>query len=449
MFPMMKEELSFDLPEDVILKILCRLPVKSLIRFSCVSKRWHTIIFFDPQFGKAHLKVASELRTITRRLLLLKRSSLCAIDTPKQSPRLQSSENSFRGNSLVRCLTMPSEENITNVMAIQSLANSFGENSLVRNLTIPSQMNITNVMASCNGLVLLGTDHYDLSIWNPSTGFFRKLPAPDFSAIIKCEMITGKHGVGYVSSTDDYIVLVIPASFYPVDGDVNMFIFSMRANSWKLSKVSGWFSLSYGRTSQSGTLLNEAIHWANYHRYYRDGGLIEQIQIYAFDLANEESRQLPVPCFNQDDNGNGVEMQTVDRLGGCLCVLSWTWHPFRGMDQDSELWMMRDYGVSDSWMKLFKFSSNDLPEVFGSYRSWLPIVVTEDGAVVIKLIVEKELIRIECRKEEKPVCRDRYRLEELHGCDFLFDVILYAETLLSVSECLNNGDLRPENNKQA
>ena len=64
---------------------------------------------------------------------------------------------------------------------------------------------------------------------------------------------------------------------------------------------------------------------------------------------------------------------------------------------------------------------------------WLPIFVEEDGTLVIKLITKKELVRIECRQGEKPVCRDRYRLEELPGC-FLFDVTLYDETLLSVTQ---------------
>ncbi|CAB4301686.1 unnamed protein product [Prunus armeniaca] len=38
------------LPEEIIVQILCRLPMKPLIRFSSVSERWHYLIIEDPQF---------------------------------------------------------------------------------------------------------------------------------------------------------------------------------------------------------------------------------------------------------------------------------------------------------------------------------------------------------------------------------------------------------------
>ena len=92
--------------------------------------------------------------------------------------------------------------------------------------------------------------------------------------------------------------------------------------------------------------------------------------IYAFDLASEELRQMPVPAgFNQDDEENchfvGKQMQTVVHLGGCLCLLSQSRQLYEESD-DIGLWMMRDYGVSDSWMKVFEFSEDDLPDGIAS-----------------------------------------------------------------------------------
>ncbi|PRQ20247.1 putative F-box domain-containing protein [Rosa chinensis] len=60
-----EEQLDNDvhLPEHVVLNILCRLPFKSLIRFTCVSKRWRSLIISDPQFGNSHFRLAaSQLR---------------------------------------------------------------------------------------------------------------------------------------------------------------------------------------------------------------------------------------------------------------------------------------------------------------------------------------------------------------------------------------------------
>ncbi|XP_058090293.1 putative F-box/kelch-repeat protein At1g13200 [Magnolia sinica] len=50
-----KGSVSFmSLPQDIIIEILVRLPVKSLIRFKCVSKAWYDLII-DPSFVDAHL----------------------------------------------------------------------------------------------------------------------------------------------------------------------------------------------------------------------------------------------------------------------------------------------------------------------------------------------------------------------------------------------------------
>ncbi|KAL6311192.1 hypothetical protein AAG906_021351 [Vitis piasezkii] len=46
------------IPDEIILEILCLLPVKSLMRFKCVSKSWREMIS-DPDFEKKQLAVAA------------------------------------------------------------------------------------------------------------------------------------------------------------------------------------------------------------------------------------------------------------------------------------------------------------------------------------------------------------------------------------------------------
>nr|XP_011462199.1 PREDICTED: putative F-box protein At5g62660 [Fragaria vesca subsp. vesca] len=154
---MEKVQQNFDLPEDIILQILCRLPFKSLIRFSCVSKQWRGIILSDPQFGNAHLKLASEQRTITKRLFLT--IFPYELDLLDEIPELG----------------VPHQ--------FKFLERSFGDDSLVRNLTIPPEE--CGKVLSSNGLVALGYFHKGWSIWNPSTGFCRKIRAPDYSLVMK------------------------------------------------------------------------------------------------------------------------------------------------------------------------------------------------------------------------------------------------------------------------
>ncbi|KAL6185023.1 hypothetical protein ACLB2K_041158 [Fragaria x ananassa] len=52
------------IPEDVIAKIFQRLPAKSLIRFTSVSKRWRLIILQDPHFAASYYQIASHNKTL-------------------------------------------------------------------------------------------------------------------------------------------------------------------------------------------------------------------------------------------------------------------------------------------------------------------------------------------------------------------------------------------------
>nr|XP_011461622.1 PREDICTED: F-box/kelch-repeat protein At3g06240-like isoform X2 [Fragaria vesca subsp. vesca] len=407
-----KKEQSYDLPEDVIVKILCRLPVKSLIRFSCVSKRWRSIIISDPQFGKSHLEVASQQGTLCRKVLISIYPTIKPvkgyIPDPLEDglPWLPSRFQSLEGYSSVSYLTLTSEEK--------------------------SQ----RVMASCNGLVLLGESYQgyfkNLSIWNPSTGFFRKLPTPCFARLELTKSTEDKwcinflyYGFGQVSNTDDYKVVFIK----PAPGDfVNVHVFSLGTNSWKVIKApsSSWA----GCNDRQGALSNGAIHWVNYSNPID----LSHPTLVAFDLAAEEFRQVPLPVFNRnEDDMREIRLQVL--LGGGLCV--------RSVDlyEQNEFWVMREYDEPKSWVKLIEFDGYELPDEFASCKSWDPIFVSEAGTVLIKLLDKMELVWIECLlaarlilhlQEEKPVCSARYRIEEYPGA--IFDAIVYDETLVSVPE---------------
>ncbi|RHN79366.1 putative F-box domain-containing protein [Medicago truncatula] len=47
------------IPFDLIIEILCRLPVKFLLQFRCVCKSWNSLISNDPKFTKKHLHMMS------------------------------------------------------------------------------------------------------------------------------------------------------------------------------------------------------------------------------------------------------------------------------------------------------------------------------------------------------------------------------------------------------
>ncbi|PRQ20281.1 putative F-box domain-containing protein [Rosa chinensis] len=410
-----EEQLDVHLPEHVVLNILCRLPLKSLIRFTCVSKRWRSLIISDPQFANSHFRLAaSQLRRnvlISTHPIFISEGTLGTTHT-----MLPSRFHSLDDNFSVRSLTFPSVPN--------------------RDIV---------VMGSCNGLVVLGKfyrhalvplgqlycDYYKtLGIWNPSTGFFRNVPSPSFQiGMIKLtdekkerHMSCVYYGFGQVSASGDYKFVVIPN----FGGFMEVQVFSVRANCWKVVKAP-YLSPYRLWSKQWGTYSNGAVHWVS----HREPGIFEP-SVYAFDLASEEFREMPLPVLSHnEDYVKMTQVRTPVLVGGCLCVM------FQDFDECSEFWAMKEYGVAASWVKLFRFNVRDLPDVFAPFFScyyWDPIFIAEDGTVVIKLHKKKELVRIKCHKEEKPVCTKRYGLEEVPGCKCLFDASLYDETLVSVPE---------------
>ncbi|XP_004296215.1 PREDICTED: F-box/kelch-repeat protein At3g23880-like [Fragaria vesca subsp. vesca] len=222
------------LPEDVIVEILKRLPTKSLIRFTSVSKSWRSIILYDPKFAKSQF----QLQTV--------RHSRILISNPDE-PELESRDSfsSFGDDSSVRKLIR--------CPFIRSVHRLYGRG--------------VNLLGSCNGLVCAQLDHHDyhIYIWNPSTGFFYELPEP--VGFPPRHLFLLYYGFGYLSASDDYKVFT---KFYDDDG---LLIFSSKANIWKRTDAPA--PLEY--YPYQGILSNEALHWL----HHRNG-------ICAFDLAKEE-----------------------------------------------------------------------------------------------------------------------------------------------------------------
>nr|XP_004294917.2 PREDICTED: F-box protein CPR30-like [Fragaria vesca subsp. vesca]XP_004294918.2 PREDICTED: F-box protein CPR30-like [Fragaria vesca subsp. vesca]XP_011461607.1 PREDICTED: F-box protein CPR30-like [Fragaria vesca subsp. vesca]XP_011461608.1 PREDICTED: F-box protein CPR30-like [Fragaria vesca subsp. vesca] len=215
-------------------------------------------------------------------------------------------------------------------------------------------------------------------------------------------------------------------------------IFSTRDSSWKVigapdSSFPGYgMSIFTPRSSfpeYNGVPLlvsNGACHWVR--------NWVPEPAIYAFDLAEEEFRKLPLPLALMPELPNGLyarQIYTQVLREGCLCV--WTWNCYGY----AEFWEMKEYGVPESWVKLFHFSVFDLPDIFVSTIGWTPVLVTEGGTVVFDLYGKKfygdrELVRVKCHREEKPVCSGRCKIEGVIEGLAEYAVMVYDETLLSV-----------------
>ncbi|KAK1367155.1 putative F-box domain-containing protein [Heracleum sosnowskyi] len=150
--------------EDLIAQILDRLPVKSLLRFRCVSKPWCSLID-SPHFVKAHLRRSIECNTSTGLII--------------------------RG-------------------ALDWYADSLDDTTAIEfDETLRTLLRGTCLVGSCNGLICLYKPKTDIFLWNLATRRYRKLPTAPTDFLRPFDIRPFLYGFGYDAVNDDYKVLSI------------------------------------------------------------------------------------------------------------------------------------------------------------------------------------------------------------------------------------------------
>ncbi|XP_071731220.1 F-box protein CPR1-like [Rutidosis leptorrhynchoides] len=300
------------LPPELIEAILPFLPPKSLGRFKSVSKRWYSLIS-SPSFIKSHIH-----------------------NNPNPNP--------------TQLILLPNDNKSIYSVDIKQF------NTLTTSATVTAKrLNVRKpllmILGSCNGLVL-SCDMYDntLCLLNLNMGHTFKLPyisekeydTYEFgydSDTDDYEKEYDTYGLGYDSSTDDYKVVVISHMSVP-DSDPDskfLFVYSLRNNSWKRLP-----DFSYQQHDVyslcPGVLLNNNLHWVVKSRR-------STMTIAAFDLANEQFREIKLP--------NSFKCSQVFVVGGKLVAVMR--NGLLSPNLIFELWVMEEYGVPKSWKKLYIF----------------------------------------------------------------------------------------------
>jgi len=295
------------LPFDLIVEILCRLPVKLLMQFRCICKSWNSLIS-DSKFAKQHLHMSTTLGL-----------------------------HSFHYNYSVRkyfLMSYPLDSVSailsTNVAQLQYAPNSIDEYS--RSFYF---------VGSCNGMLCLAHNHCDcyFLVWNPSIRKFKELPPFQKKSELSID-IKMTHGFGYDHVNDKYKVVVV--LHYDVDilpGEVSLFdktevkVYTFGTDFWKSIKE---FPFD-GVPVESGKFVSGTINWlASKHRK-RNGPCF----IVSFDLEDESYQEILMPDYGEVDAYD----LSLGVLRDSLCMIS-----------DHDVWVMKEYGNKDSWTKLFTVS---------------------------------------------------------------------------------------------
>ncbi|KAK1367170.1 F-box domain-containing protein [Heracleum sosnowskyi] len=356
------------LPEHLVAEILYRLRVKELLRFRCVSKPWCALID-SPHFVKTHLKRSIQCNTNAAVVWMDYRSYAVDFD---------------------------SLENVTAIRTAEPLKTRLYAAALV---------------GSCNGLHCLFNPKGDVFLWNPVIRKCRKLPtAPIDFRRTNGFGLSSVCGFGYDAVNDDYKVLSIFRPEGHTLAGSEVIIYCLKTNSWRwLQNISSHFQF----VGVYGMFVSGALHWIAIKTLDLGSCLSLSLSILAFDLGIENYREVSMPEVQYCN----VEDLSIVIFADSLCILED--HP--GIC--TNIWVMKDYGVGNSWCKLFSVGQSKVNRSVESTRPVRPVTYSKSGKDVL-LEVDKEKLmwyNLETKKVKT------VKVGNIRG---VFDLEVYTESLV-------------------
>ncbi|KAI3995897.1 hypothetical protein MKX01_017094 [Papaver californicum] len=224
-----------NLPKDILLDILVRLPIKSVSRFRCVDKAWCKLLG-SPEFLKMHDKHAMEMN-VNFGLML------------------------HNHNDVYTFCYDPSSSTF------------FG----------------------CrNGLVLLRhvNKYYShvLILWNPTTNECKKVPFPTFHETEQC-LDYVEYGIGYNSRRKDFRVVAI-GNF---EGSFEVMVYSLKKNKWKAAEELHLDNLDHRKIPDMARMpVDGALHWIADIESMTLPSEDPEV-ILCFDIESEQFNHPPLP----------------------------------------------------------------------------------------------------------------------------------------------------------
>jgi F-box interacting protein len=129
----------------------------------------------------------------------------------------------------------------------------------------------------------------------------------------------------------------------------------------------------------NGTIYINWLALRNYYEIYLNGITVDEYVIVSFDLSTESHTQLLLP---QGFDEVPFHQPTLAVLMDCLCF------SFDFKRTHHVIWQMKDFGVHESWIQLFKISYQNLFSFHGyviKFRCFklLPLHLSENGDTLI------------------------------------------------------------------
>ncbi|KAL1822190.1 hypothetical protein ACET3Z_008968 [Daucus carota] len=364
------------LPFEMIDEVLCRLPVKPLLRFRCMSKGWCSLIDSNA-FAKKQLKTSLDCNAGVGVLIAKlanggdKRFYLAGFDSLEdESPCVVQIDDPFK---------------------------SFLSDVLI--------------VGASNGLMcVFKGKQKDIFLLNLTTRKYRKIASapPEFPSSFSWNE---KHlcGFGYDEVNDDFKVVKIAQCYVQFRGLIAM-VYSLKTNAWtRIQEVPS----SIRFTEIRGLFARGSLHWMA-----KEDQINGKDVIVGFNLELQQFKKVPLPPI-ESTLANSRNRILVD-VGGYLSVLDCK-------DNDMDVWLMNYPGAVRTWHKALSRKNS---EVVGTFRFTKPVAFSRSGEDL--LILERNDFATKLmwyNLDQKTV-----KNVGIRGIPVHFTLFLYTESLLQLSE---------------
>lgn len=288
--------------------IIARLPAKAVGRCRCVCKSWRAMLA-RPEFIRYHFDRSRNLR----------------------GEALIFTSYKWKETSFFYSVPLESAHQVFDKITISAKKLSFAD--------CPGSW--TRVYVSCDGLLLVGEEMHKTFVLNPTTGEVREVPRWP-SALNRWKSRT-VYAFGHDSISDDYKIVIVSfcedfEAEFPTETFVS--IYSLKTGTWK--NVESPFCWHRDTYTAPGVFVDGSIHWiACTASDYKP-------TIVAFDIAKEAFCEVPPP---PSVVGDMLVCHLLVALGGCLCTYARPEIGGWNVQEDIDIWVMKEYGVRESWIR--------------------------------------------------------------------------------------------------
>ncbi|RYR06884.1 hypothetical protein Ahy_B05g074194 isoform A [Arachis hypogaea] len=290
---------SDQIPNDLALKILAKLPVKSLKRFNCVRKSWLNLLE-NPYFKSMYYENLKSKTAHSSSLLLWR--------------LFYQRDKNVRSENNVHLLSGERYENMV-TLVLPTLVESYG----------PGE-----VLECVNGIIChYARGHEVIGLWNPKTDERKIIPPGITDDEPGYDRHVSVHGFGYDNVNDDY--KVIQCVYYIYDP---MELEEPALTIWQIY-----------------TYLNGVCHW--WGSEFATNGLEEQVLV-SFNLSTETFRTTSIVWLQENDDG---PTRTLVVLNDSVTLIS-----SFAQNNSIEISILGEVGVKESWVKLFTFRFGPFPK---------------------------------------------------------------------------------------